>query len=427
MTQPPAGAHQDRDEARALSPERVRRVACCWVAVAAAAYVLDLLRQTGTGWTNGAGRPLGDDFLNYWSAANLAWHGKAAAIYDWFAFHRFEQDVVGAPIDFYHYSYPPVLLLLTAPLAALPYAPGLALWLLAGWSSFYYALRTAWAAPNALLLALATPAVFVNAVAGQNGTWTAALLGGGLSLLDRRPLTAGIMLGCLCYKPQLALLVPVALIAGRRWPTFAAAATTSAVLVLASVVLFGTESWQHYFDNVALLRRTILEDGTGVWHRMLSVFVFARRVGAGVSTAYAVQTLTGLIAASVVALAWRRDVDEGLRCALVVLGSCLATPYLQDYDLVVGAFVVAWVVRAPAKITAPTLGRNQQSGAANGPATDSVTFTGIRTAAPGPGTRLAGRKVSALIAGAGCVHLESPPARALLRIRRGLRSTTDAR
>src|SRR5258706_16321345 len=70
---------------------------------------------------------------------------------------------------------------------------------------------------GALLLALAAPAVFVNAVRGQNGTWTAALCGGGLSLLERRPLLAGGLLGLLIYKPQLGLLIPVALLAGRHW------------------------------------------------------------------------------------------------------------------------------------------------------------------------------------------------------------------
>ncbi|WP_029586365.1 glycosyltransferase 87 family protein [Bradyrhizobium sp. URHD0069] len=59
-------------------------------------------------------------------------------------------------------------------------------------------------------------AVFINAVGGQNSTWTAALFGGGLSPLERRPLLAGGLLGLLIYKPQLGLLIPVAL-AGRHW------------------------------------------------------------------------------------------------------------------------------------------------------------------------------------------------------------------
>jgi hypothetical protein len=35
------------------------------------------------------------------------------------------------------------------------------------------------------------------------------------------------------------------------------------------------------------MRTMILEDGTGGWYRMLSVFVFARRLGAGLELAYA--------------------------------------------------------------------------------------------------------------------------------------------
>ena len=72
-------------------------------------------------------------------------------------------------------------------------------------------LKLAMPGRGVLLLALASPAVLINAVGGQNGTWTAALLGGGLSLLERRPYLAGGLFGMMIYKPHLALLLPVAL------------------------------------------------------------------------------------------------------------------------------------------------------------------------------------------------------------------------
>jgi len=75
--------------------------------------------------------------------------------------------VVGAPLDGYHYSYPPMLLVLTLPLAFVPYVPALALWISAGWFAFYRALRLAMPRGRALLLALAAPAVFVNTVGGE--------------------------------------------------------------------------------------------------------------------------------------------------------------------------------------------------------------------------------------------------------------------
>jgi arabinofuranan 3-O-arabinosyltransferase len=320
-------------------------IAICWIVVASATYLVDLFFQTQDGLTNGAGRPFGDDFINYWSGAFLAWHGRVADIYNWSAFHTFETSVVGANPDFYHYSYPPVLPVLTAPLAVLGYVPALAVWLVAGWLAFYFALSAARPDRGCLLLALATPAVFINAVGGQNGTWTAALLGGGLSLLDRRPIVAGVLFGLLIYKPQIGLLLPFALLAGRYFSAFFAAAITAVVLVLASVLFFGPDVWAAYFHNLSVLREVILENGTGVWHRMLSVFVAARRFGAGVQTAYATQAAFALLALFVVVLAWyRRDVAQPLKNTLLVLGTCLATPYLQDYDLVVGAFVVVWLV-----------------------------------------------------------------------------------
>src|SRR5882724_10771133 len=309
------------------NPARLKMIAQCWIVIACLAYVIDLLQQTHDGLSDGVRRPFGDDFVNYWSGAFLAAHGRAAEVYDFVAFHVFEQSVTGPAIQSYHYSYPPMLLLLTLPLAFIPYVPALGVWLIATWYGFYRALRLT-SEQSVLLLSLAAPALFVNAVGGQNGALTAALLGGGLVLQGRRPVVAGILFGCLAYKPHLALLLPFALVAGRRWLTIGATGATAVLLVAASALLFGPHRWIEYADNVAQLRAAILEDGTGVWHRMLSVFVFARRLGADVGTAYAMQGAFAALAAFFVARSWWRDEPAHLCNALVVVGTCLATPYL---------------------------------------------------------------------------------------------------
>jgi hypothetical protein len=333
-------------------PARLKLIAWFWVVIASAVYVADLLHQTQDGLSDGVSRAFGDDFVNYWSAAFLAAHGRAAEIYDFTAFHLFEQSVSGPNIGFYHYSYPPLLLLLTLPLALIPYVPALGVWLVATWYGSYRALKLT-GDQSVLLLSLATPALFVNAVGGQNGALTAALLGGGLVLQGRRPIVAGILFGCLAYKPHLALLLPFALIAGRRWWTIGATGATAILLVAASALLFGPHRWIEYADNVAQLRAAILEDGTGVWHRMLSVFVFARRLGADVGTAYAMQAAFAAVAAFFVARSWWRDEPAHLRNAMMIVGTCLATPYLQDYDLVVSAFVVVWLKAAEERSRMP--------------------------------------------------------------------------
>jgi hypothetical protein len=330
---------------RALVPSwgLIERIARCYVAAAMVVYVADLLRQTRDHLTNGAGRPFGDDFVNFWSGPFLAWHHRAAEIYNFDAFHAFQQSIVGEHLQGYNYSYPPVLLVLTAPLALIPYLPGLALWLSAGWFAFYRALRLNMPDGRTLLLALATPAVFINAVAAQNGTWTAALIGGGLALLDRRPFLAGSLLGLLICKPQLGILIPIALLAGRRWRPAVAAMATAGGLIAVSLVWLGPDIYGVFLQRLALIRHFSLEDGTGVWHRSLSVFVAARQLGADVQTAYVVQAIVAGFAALAVAALWFRDASSGIRNAALVLGTCLATPYLQDYDLVFSALVVAWL------------------------------------------------------------------------------------
>src|SRR5262245_36204760 len=74
--------------------ERLRRIAWTWVALAGAFCVFDLVRKVSVGLTNGDGRPIGDDFINYWSGAYLALHQRAAEIYNWHAYHAFQEQLV---------------------------------------------------------------------------------------------------------------------------------------------------------------------------------------------------------------------------------------------------------------------------------------------------------------------------------------------
>ena len=82
------------------NPARLRLIAWLWIALAAIAWLIDLLPQTREGLSNGLGRPFGDDFINYWSGAFLAFHGRVAEVYDFAAFHAFEQSVTAQSIQY---------------------------------------------------------------------------------------------------------------------------------------------------------------------------------------------------------------------------------------------------------------------------------------------------------------------------------------
>ena len=63
------------------------------------------------------------------------------------------------------------------------------------------------------LTALAlSPACLINAIGGQNGFLSAALLLGGTLLIDRRPILAGVLFGLLTFKPHLGLVLAFAFV-----------------------------------------------------------------------------------------------------------------------------------------------------------------------------------------------------------------------
>jgi hypothetical protein len=76
------------------------------------------------------------------------------------------------------------------------------------------------------------------------------LLLGGIRMLERRPLIAGILFGLTSFKPQFALLIPLALIAAAQWRCLLAAVVTVAALVLVSAWLFGTGTWFAWIEGL---------------------------------------------------------------------------------------------------------------------------------------------------------------------------------
>ena len=131
--------------------------------------------------------------------------------------------------------------------------------------------------------------MLINIGHGQNGFLTAALIGGALVMLDRRPLLAGVLFGLLAYKPQFGLMVPLVLAVSGRWRCFAAAAATVALLALATTAAFGPQIWHAFLDSTRFTRLIALEQGNTGWYKIQSVFSWARMWGAPIPLAYMLQ------------------------------------------------------------------------------------------------------------------------------------------
>ena len=272
--------------------------------VAYVATIVGLL-ATANGIVDAAGRPLGTDFANVYAAGKLALAGEPGLAYDWPAHHATQKQISGREdIPYYGWHYPPAFLLVAAALATLPYLAALLVYQAATLAAYLVVVRRIAGRPEAWLLALAFPGVFVNVTHGHHGFVTAALLGGALLVLDRRPLLAGALLGCLAYKPQFGLLLPLVLSATGRWRAIAGAA--AAVLAIAGLTwaLFGTEVFVAFWNSLPMTQRVILEGAPG-FYQIQSIYAALRQLGVPGTLANAAQLLTTLgVAAALVAL-WR--------------------------------------------------------------------------------------------------------------------------
>ncbi len=291
-------------------------------------------------------KPIGTDFSNVYAAGTLIWQGRPAEAYEPARQHAAEKAVFGGrEVPFYGWLYPPFFFVVAFLVASLPYAWGLAIWLAASFAAYLAAMRAIVPRPETLLIAAAFPAVFINIGHGQNGFLTAALLGGALHWLDRRPWLSGVLIGLLAYKPQFGVLIPVALLAGGRWNTIGAAAATVAALVAVSFVTLGGGVWHAFADSMTFTQTVVLEPGGIGWEKIQSAFSAMRMWGAGVRSAYAIQIALALMLVASLAWLWQSNALFELKASALATASLLATPYVLDYDLVVLAVAIVFFVR----------------------------------------------------------------------------------
>ena len=303
---------------------------------------LAALWVTGNGLVDRFDRPIGTDFANPYTAGLMALDGAAAQIYDFIAHEKVQRAFFNGGED------PPVFLMPVVGLAMLPYLAALALYMAATGLFYLVAIRSIIPLRLALIVAAAFPAVFVTLAHGQNAFLTAGLLGMGLALLERRPWLAGLLLGALCYKPHLGLVLPLVLAAGGYWRPFAGAAISVVALSLASLALFGVEPWYAFFASGDLTRGYVLEQVPTGWFKIQSAFSAIRGMGGAVHLAYGVQAA---VAAGVLAgLGWlwwsarsRPEILPAAKAATCA-GALLVTPYVLDYDMLVLAPAIAFLV-----------------------------------------------------------------------------------
>jgi arabinofuranan 3-O-arabinosyltransferase len=283
------------------------------------------------------------DVRVFWAAARLVLEGEFLAPFDMArlsAVHNVQ------PEAWMPWLYPPGYLFLMAPLGLLSFSWGFALWTilsigLMGLAARPFAKGVVW---FAMVLA---PAYLPSLVLGQNSLfWLAGLLAALACLRAERWVLAGIIIGCLTLKPQLGLMIPLALLAIGAWRTILAASLTAVIVALGPTLVTGMEYWPLLVHRLAEHGARTL-DTIARLRLMVGPFALLAWMGVPATIAILLQWVLSAATAVVVVVTWRSaKVGFDAKSATLLTAILLSAPYLWYYEAALMPFVALFMFRA---------------------------------------------------------------------------------
>lgn len=286
------------------------------------------------------GQTIGRDAYSFWSAGMLAFEGRTSEIYNNEAFSLAIKQLLGPEAGHHSFPYPPPALLGAFAFGWLPYKVTLFILSIAGFFAFLFTINFPDFKKNIVWLTILMPLTWCNIVLGQNGLLTAALFIGGLRLANHRPIIAGILIGCLAYKPTMAILIPMALLFERRWIVIFSATVTLLSLCIITTLMWGTEIWTIYLQHAIPFQRMFLEHGTGIGQTMkLTPFMSAHLLGYDTTSSYLLQLLFTIVTIGTVIIYFLKKKRSGsfnaLDITILAIATILIVPYNHFYDLAI--------------------------------------------------------------------------------------------
>ena len=278
-----------------------------------------------------------NDLTFYYAAAKIGLSHGWQSIYDL----RLQQealDALGSRIqiaELARYISPPPVAWLAVPLTLLPFQVAYFVWsalLLAalGWTWYLAAPGTGRIRLVHLAAAVGWLPVIYGLQLGQPSLFVTLGVAGSYALLRRdRPFLAGLALGALVLKPQLAFLVPAALLVSGRYRAFWGSVVAVGALALVAALVVGPDGISTYQERLSFAA------GVPV-NRELTI---AALIG-NIPVARVVQALLAIWA---LALAYRLR-GRGHEWVFIpaLVGGLVASPYLHLDDLVMLG-LAAWL------------------------------------------------------------------------------------
>ncbi len=285
------------------------------------------------------------DFKVFWAAAKLVLGGEPLAVLD---VDRLAAIHARSPEVWMPWLYPPGYLFLVAPLGAFSFSTAFILATALSTLLAALAIRPFVAQVTPLWIAVAlAPAAMPALMIGQNSLlWMAGLLAALVALRSERWVLAGFLIGCLTLKPQLGLMLPLALLAIGAWRSILAATVTALVLLLLPTLVVGLPFWDGLADNIARQGSQVRADLAGLELLVGPVSLFTT-LGFAPGPAMALHLGITIAAAVSVVLLWReRAVSFDARVAGLLTAMLLSAPFLWYYEAALMPVIGLFLLRA---------------------------------------------------------------------------------
>jgi alpha-1,2-mannosyltransferase len=298
------------------------------VAGAAAAVVVLAVYDLGVWIQTMVADSFHNDLSFYYAAARLGLTHGWSGLYD-LQLQQEQLQAIGSQIrvaELARYISPPPLAWIVVPFTLLPFQ-----WAYVAWSAvLVLALALTWclASPGSgrlrvlyLVAAIGWLPVIYGLQLGQPGMLIALGVAACYALLQRdREVAAGAALGVVVLKPQLAILVPAALLVTGRWRAFATATLVVAVLVLISALALGGGGVVAYEQRLSFASTVPVNQ--------------AQTLAPWIGNLPVTRAAQVLIAIWALGLAYRlRARGPGLVIAAALVGGLAAGPYVHYDDL----------------------------------------------------------------------------------------------
>jgi alpha-1,2-mannosyltransferase len=341
-----------------LTPKRLRAHG---LILGFALWSVYLWTLTTPGLRDREGNLKGTDFLHFYTLGLIARDHRGPELYDM----KVQSELAAAHVPQaagikYLPLYPPQTSVLFAPLAHFSYAYALVVWWIV--SAILYFLCCYWiwrTCPNlrshaitVAILAAAFPAFFHLIAWGQTSALALACFTGAyLSLRSKREFMAGIALGCLAFKPQLALAAAVIFIAAGTGKVVIGAALSALAQFLAGVLYYGSQAFRDWLWMLRNLRSALpfLEPKIYQTHCLRTFWSMLIPVP---GLAFILYVVSAALLLGITIFLWRRSSTPlSVRFSALLFATVLVAPHLTVYDLVILApallLLSDWLISMP--------------------------------------------------------------------------------